>query len=289
MQTKNTLVWAILVSASVFCALLVLFMFRHLKAMEADFNNKKSSLIRENMDLKDEVDSIKSELTERAEAMVMLQEENEALKVKYSEEFEGLRQENVSLKERLEEMSQRPFIEEVRSAMLREQNPVMRKFLEKVLYNTTLIKSGKNIELEPIVVAGEGRGRKMDKTIEFEEAVQGKPEDAEIAQSGNRGEVMPERVYEKTVPADMRLRSATGKTGAVLTVDPKYSLAVINLGREDGVAENLPVAIVENDKVKARGEIISVRYKVSAAFLQEFSYNYSIKNIKEGDEAVITR
>ena len=156
MQSKKSLLWALLISVSIFCVILSFLMYRHLKEKELEFNTNKARLIKENMDLKDNVSTLKDELVKQAEAVTHLGEENQKLKDEYVGVVDKLREENAAFGARIKELEGRPLIQQLRDAAYNEDNENLRKFLEKVLYNIVLIKSGKSIELEPTVVAEHG-------------------------------------------------------------------------------------------------------------------------------------
>jgi hypothetical protein len=77
------------------------------------------------------------------------------------------------------------------------------------------------------------------------------------------------------------------KTGKVLSVDAKDNLLVIDLGRQDDVKQGNRCIILKDEKEMASGEVISVRYNVSAVFVDDLKFNNKISNIKEGNTALI--
>jgi len=261
-QNKKYMLWAVLVSVSVFCVVLVFAMFYHLKRVETDFGNKKAILIKDNMDLKDKIYSLNAEILKKAKQLTLAEEEKAKIKAAYDNDVSSLRDENNTLKQEVAELEGKPIVEQIREAAHKEQNENLKKFLEKTLYSIILIKSGKNIELEPIVVENAGGNENEEQSAEgvFEEGVQAA----------------------ETAPLISK-----GKEGKVLSVDKKYSLIVIDIGRSDGVKENQSCLILRGGKNMASAKIISVRYKVSAAFVDEMSYGYNIRDLKEDDDALV--
>ena len=79
------------------------------------------------------------------------------------------------------------------------------------------------------------------------------------------------------------------RKGKVISVDQKYSLAVFDIGRKDGVEKGKQCAILKDDKEIAQAEVISTRYNVSAAFIYETAYGHNIRDIKEGDGVLVTK
>ena len=261
MQNRKTLSLAILVSVSFFCLILVLSMFRHLKRMESDFRDKKAALVKENMDLKDEFGFLQEELVQKAEALTFLAEENEKLKEEYTTRIESMKSENAALGQKIKDLEEKPLAEQLRDALYSEKNEKLKKFLEKVLYNIMLIQSGKSIALEPIVVA------------EREEGVPAETAGAKLER--------------EPAEAPKRMLLPAGKKGKVLSVDKKHNLIVVDLGKRDDVVEGAECVILKGEKEIASAEIISVRYNVSAAFVNDWRYNYHIRNIKEGEAVFI--
>lgn len=262
MQNKRALLWAILVSISVFSIILALSMFRHLKNMETEHNRKGVALIKSNMDLKDQVGILRDELTKRAETLTRLEEENKKMQEEYAGKLEALEKENSTLAAKLGNLGKRPLVQVLRDAAYREESQDVRRFLEKVLYNIVLVKSGRSVVLEPIVVAKKRESRQLGAT-----------------------EKMPVGITEEGIQEAIPI--VAGKRGKVLSVDKKYNLIVIDLGRKDEIKEEQQCMILKDNKEIALAKIISVRYKVSAAFVDEIKYNYNISDIKDGDSVLV--
>ena len=239
-------------------------MYRHLKSAEADFSTKKALFIKENMDLKDRLGLVEEKLQKETEAVTSLTGENEKLKEAYDADIATLREESASLVVKIKALEERPLIQQLREAAYREEDEKLQKFLEKVLYNIVLIKSGKSIELEPIVIAEKG-------TSDEEE------ERFDTTTRDDGGMTAIERTYD----------TSQGERGRILSVDSKHNLVVIDVGRKDNIAENQRCIIFKEGKKIASARIISVRYKVAAAFVDELKYQYDIFSIQEGDEVVV--
>ncbi|MDD5174101.1 MAG: hypothetical protein PHV48_04680, partial [Candidatus Omnitrophica bacterium] len=126
-------------------------------------------------------------------------------------------------------------------------NENIRMVLDDSLRKIELIKEGKAVNLEPIVVKDDN-------------ALQSALLDQENAQ----------------------------KKGEVLSLDKKSSLVVINLGRKEGVKEGDRLRIFKDADQIAGGEVISVRYRISAAVIDDIRYKSTIDDIKEGYEATLT-
>lgn len=266
MHSKKTLLGAILLSITIFSVILAGSIYHHLKKAEADFKSKEAALVKANIDLKDEIVDAREEIMQKAASMTLLEEENQKLKYEYSEEFEALKEENTILADKIAQLEEKPLIEHLRDAINTERNRNVRKFLEKVLYNIVLVKSGKNVELEPIVVATK------------EEEIISEPE--EIKKSTKKARV-------KTEPEEEQPSFLVGKKGKILSVDRRFNLIVINLGRNDNVKEEDRCIILKDDKAIGEARIINLRYRVSAAFVDEMESGYNIRKIQEGYEVLV--
>ena len=272
MNDKTRFLMAILIAVSLFLAVLVVSIYGNLKKTELRFNERKATLIKENLDLKDANKTLENTLNQKKEAFTLLEQERktieeklagfeqekEAIKKDYENELLSLKKENASLTSKLEELEKKTLAEHIQEAIKKEGNETLKKFLAKVVYNIEIIKKGGNIELEPIVVTESGEQK--------EEAV------TEESQTGSRKKPSPQ--YQ-------------GRKGKVISVDQKYSLVVFDIGRKDGVEKGKQCAILKDDKEIAQAEVISTRYNVSAAFVYETAYGHNIRDIKEGDGVVI--
>ncbi|MFH1753642.1 MAG: hypothetical protein ABH875_05615 [Candidatus Omnitrophota bacterium] len=272
MRDKSRFLIAILVSVSVFLIFLVIAIFNQQKNMELEFNERKAKLIKENLDLKDDKENLGTKITQKEEAIALLQEKRNAveselktfedrvkgMRDEYEHQVLELKEENVSLTQRIEYLESMPLSSRIKEAIANEENQKLRTFLAKVISNIDIIEKGGDIELEPIVVT--------DK----------KEEEEELEQSAGQRGVRQESVVE-----------ILEKTGNIISVDEKYSLIVFDLGRKDGAERGAQCAIAKGDRKIAAAEIISSRYRVAAAFIYEMEYGYSIKDIKEGDSVII--
>ena len=270
MYSKKALLGTILLSVTIFSIILAGSLYRYLKKVESDFKSKEAALVKENIELEDELGYMREEIMKKAATLTLLEEENENLKHKYSIEFETLKEENMVLAQRIVQLEERPLIEHLRDAVNTERNRKVRKFLEKVLYNIVLVKSGKNVEMKPIVVA-----------TKDEEVV---PEPMETGKRTTEAKMKPEPEEVERQPS-----FPAGKKGKILSVDRRFNLIVINLGRNDNVKEEDRCVVLKDDKVIAGARIINLRYRVSAAFVDEMESGYSIRKIKEGYEVLIEK
>ena len=270
MREKTRFLMALLIAVSLFLIALVASLYGSLKKTEAQFNERKAVLIKENLDLKDSAKAVEELLNQKKESLVILEkerkniddkiagfnEEKDALKKEYEEELLALKTENASLKAKMTSLRKKTLAESIDEAIEEEDNENLKKFLAKVKYNIEVIKKGGNIELEPIIVTDIGEGAGTGPALE-------------------------------TAPSKKISTQTAAREGKVMSVDSKYSLVVFDLGRKDGVKQGGQCSILKDGKEIASAEIISTRYNVSAGFVYETAYGYAIDDIREGDGVAV--
>ncbi len=265
MEYKNRLVEIVLIALCILFIILAWASFQHLKKMEETFNEEKAVLIKENMSLKDTLSNIETELSEKTSAIMFLERAKESLETeiktvkevnrkiqgKHAEELDFLREENALLSEKISELESGSLATQIEEAIAEEPNENIRRVLEEALYKINAIKSGNIIDLKPIVVT------KKDS---------------------------PDIIYEEA-PSMPSVSGTT--TGDVVSVNKKYNLIAFNLGRMDKVKEGDQCIVLKDDKEIASAEVISVRYKLSAALISDIKFRYSINDIREGDKILV--
>lgn len=273
---RERIIALVMAIVCVFFLIISVSSFRTMKKSELQFNEKKAVLVKENLDLKDRINalqeivvqkteaagSLEKEKTEISEKLKILKEENDHLLKSYTEKSADLRKKNTVLKKRIASLEASPVVQRLKEAIENETNVSVKKVLEDAVQKVELIKAGKNVTLEPIVVT---------ETQAFPAA----PSDETVA--------APAGVSETVASALPR-----GREGMILSVDKKNALIVINLGSKDGIKEGFQCIVVKDNAISAQAEIISVRYRISAAFMNEFKYGSGMDDIKEGMKVVIT-
>jgi len=259
-RTTKTIIGAVLISITVFGIFLCVSMYQQIKVAEAKFNKEKATLIKEGMDLQDKIDTLAKELKEKASAVSAVESEKQAILEKtktledekkkmaerYMRDIETLKKENDLLNRKVEGFANISLTQLLKEAAAKEGNGTIKKLIEGLLTKIELVKAGKLVNLEPIVVTGEAPATQQK---ELEDT-------ASIPQ---------------------------GKTGKILSLDKNNNLIVIDIGRGNGVKEGQRCVILKDNKEIASGEVISTRYKISAVFVGEIKYGYTINDIKEGD------
>lgn len=263
MHNKNILIGIVLLTVSIVSIVAAVSFFQALKKTELDFNQKKATLVKDNLDLKDRLDSIQDLIAQKTEAVAaaekerkaleqelgILKKENETIIASSGEEIESLKQKSLILKKKIYTLENSSIVQRLKEAIDKEKNENIKKVLDDSLKKIELIREGKSVNLEPIVV---------------------KEDDAPQA-----------------VTITPSVREKAGKKGAVLSLDRKSSLVVINLGRKEDVKEGDKLHIFKEDTQIAGGEIISVRYRISAAVIDDILYKNTISDIKEGYKIIV--
>ena len=265
--TKKTIIVAILISLCIFSIFFSLSLFRHFKTAETKFNNEKASLIKENISLQDQLESIKKDIKVKTDAVTVLEsekkslldqiksteEDSKKLDKRYAELYGGrigaLKKENSSLRNRMLNIGKAPLADFIKNYMGKEENENIKKVLAEALRKVELIQTGKVVNLEPIVVA--------------------------------------ENNAQATTEPASSLGNVAGKAGKIISIDRDNNLIVVDLGRADDVKAGQRCMVMHGDKEIGSGEIISTRYKMSAAFINDIKYKYTFSDIKESDKVLI--
>lgn len=174
--------------------------------MELEFNEKKATLIKDNLDLKDRIQSLEEIASKKTNALVVvekekteleaklktLREENEKLSNNYKElklsytaltskkedfvrQFEELNEKNQYLSERISELENSPLVQRIKEALPQEQNEKIKTVLENALRNIELIQQGRPIDLGPIVVSGKETAQKAASALSTEDLLKKTP------------------------------------------------------------------------------------------------------------------
>jgi hypothetical protein len=271
MEGKNTLFIIILV---IVCALSISFValsYKYAKDIELEYTEKEASIIKENMDLRDWVESEKEKLKEKIKEinavkrekenlvfkLASAEEKNERLKELYSKQIKTLEGEKEIIQKEIRALKKMPLIEVIRKAKNAEEDENTKKVLERTLHNMELIKSGNVVDLKPIVVVEE-EGPKA--------AVSSFTEKAKVSKIAS---------------------SVQNVSGEILSVDRDNNLVVVSLGSKDGMREGGRLEIFNEEEKIASAEIINARYRISAAFIDDIRYKYTVRDIKNGNKVLI--
>ncbi|NQU94767.1 MAG: hypothetical protein HQ549_00860 [Candidatus Omnitrophica bacterium] len=277
--TDNKTLYLIgLSTITVFCIILVFFMVGSLKEAESDFNDHKAAFIKKNMDLEEQVISTNEETAQTKKTLALLEEKSKAMVKQHAGEIEALKEKNITLAAEARESEKKPLADLIQENIAKEEDENVKKLLEKTLRNLELAKSGENIEDVALESANLASNKKA------QEKPEASPEDLRQARMQKTAAELSKT---KTTEIPQSNFLVAGKRGKILSVDKRYNLMVISLGRRDDVTEGEECIVLKNGKEAAFATIISARYKVSAAFLDETKYGYDIRRIKEGDEILV--
>lgn len=277
MHNNNVLLIAVLVVICLLLGVLAFSYSKDLKKTELAFNEKKAVLVKENLDLKDRLDSLQKIISEKTESLTAtakeksavqeqldaLVEKNKELMTSYTAKLEVLSREKEALRKKVLNLDKSPVIERIKDILKKEENDNIRKVLEDVLNKLELIKEGKPVNLEPIVVTKN-----------------------EVLTTSPVIEPAPQK--EEKIEEARKVIEQQEKSGTILSVDRKNSLIVISLGRKEDVAEGYRCKILNNDEEIASAEVVSVRYRIAAAFIDNILGKHSMNDIKEGLKVTIS-
>jgi len=282
MKNQNIVIIVVLVIISLLCMVMAWAMFQNLKNSEAEFNRTKAELISRNLDLKERIDNLQSlmlqkdeevskstlELADKTSMISFLEKEKKSIKSElielrkqtkelqstHSSQVETLIKENEFLSKRIEELEKQTPVESLKKALSEEDEKKVRKILEGVGYEAKMVGSGNAVDLDRVVV---------------KEGIM--PVDIEIENTSDQS----------LIPLE--------KLGKVLSVDRENNLLVIDMGRQDGVEEGQQCIILEGNKEIASAEIISTRYRISAAVIEHIRYGFNINDIKKDNDALVLK
>ena len=239
-----------------------MFFYRSISKAELDFNEKKTLLAKENLELKNNVDSVQATLNDKLEAIdereyrnkildgqfAILTKENERLMKSNAEQLEAFKRKKEALERRIRVLENITTIRYVREAISKETNEEIKRLLEDTLNKIGLIGSGMSINPEPVFTP----------VLETLESVTAPP----VSQENE-------------------------KKGVILSFDSNSQLAVISLGRKDEIKEGDVCKISRDGQEIGSGEVMSVRYRIAAVFVNEIQNRYTIYNIRECDKAIV--
>jgi len=238
--------------------------------MEVEFNAQKVALDKENLDLKIQINSIQDVVNQKMgsinaiekekkkmEAQIAaLKNENKILSMSLSRQLDAINRKNTILKKRIATLENLSLVQRIKQAIGKEDNDSVKIVLEDMLKKVELAREGKSntpqmpdAEPQAVVDSVERNSPQMS--------------------MGENAETVKE------------------KKGAVLSLDRKNNLIVVNFGRKDGVREGDRYKICRDEKEIAQAEVMGVRYRISAAFIDDIKYKYNINDIKEGDIVVM--
>ena len=259
MRDKNKLIVIVLAVACVFLIIVVLSLSQHANSINKAFKKKQGELNSKLAEYKDRIESLQPLIDEKTAALTDAENQKEELKTqvalieaekkKIQADFEALQMKNTTLKKRIQKFENASLETIISEALEKEENSSVKRLMADSLAKVELIRSGKAVDLEPIVITKSA-------------------EEAGLAVSN----ASP---------------SEEGKKFLVIALDAKNNLIAINGGRKDKLKENDRLVVLKNGRKIASASVIAVRYRVTSAFVDSMFGKYAVKDIKEGDEVTI--
>lgn len=248
-NTRNDLPKLLLIVMAIVTMTVVLFAFLYVRMLKFDFDEKKAGLVKEIGALKEEAEGLRASMDEKSRAVAAIEDEKRAVE----RELESVKAGNEELRKELTG----------RLAALERKRKALKKHIARLEKGDPL-----GALKDAIDRSSNGDIRKIlqDAARRVEAVEQGKPVDLEPIVVGT-----PET------------------TGAVVTADRKNCLVVVNLGKKNGVEPGDRVKIYDCDGEIASAEVLSARFMLAAAYVDQFSKGKSIRNLKEGLKAVVTK
>lgn len=242
----------LLIIACIFMAILSFSIYSHMRGIDAKYKTEKAAFIKEKMDLKDELDSIKSDLKLKTDSIASLESEKKAaadelsqikksmvdLEARTSMEKDSLiKSANKKAEKEVPSLNGYTPVQAIKELASRETNESVRKFLDNVVEKLNMITEGKVVALEPIVVTN-----------------------TETPQATVNDE----------------------RQGSVISFDKGSGLVIVNIGRDHSIREGQKLTLYNEKDPIAKATVIKLRYKVSAAVIETYLGKNSAKDVKEG-------
>lgn len=172
LQNRRSILNTTLITAGIFSVVLSIGLLGHLKGIEKKFRQEKTTLVKQNIEFKDKFDSLNATYQAKMQSVTVLETERDTLmgelssiKKKYEElvgranaEMEALRRENRSLKDETDIFKKVSLTQMIKEALDTEKNDNVKRVLEEAMTRIDMIKAGKSVALEPILVTGSDAG-----------------------------------------------------------------------------------------------------------------------------------
>ena len=225
-------------------ALLSVGLFRYVKEVQVESEKEKAVFIKKNAELTSVNKKMEKEFQSLEDSMILIESKNRVV----LKQKEALKKENIFLRKDIKAIKAKPLTKLLEEALAVESNENIKKVMQQAIEKIDMIKSGKVVNLEPILITEKGAAL---------------PEE-------------PKKVIQIPV-----------STGTILSIDRKNNLIAINLGEKNDVKEGERYAIFRGDKELGSAEIISVRQKVSAAVIDDIKPLHTINDIEKGDGVIL--
>lgn len=283
MQDRSNLITGVSVAVCLLFLTLALYFHSNIKKTQTQFDVKKASYTKEGLELKGRLDALQEALSNKIGSATILEDEklelsqkienlkkeNDNILTSFRGQLDTLKKSNALLRRKIADLENTPIIKRINESLESEQSVEIKKVLEEAAGTIERIqteKSGKSVNLEQIVVSQQDLEDTLSEGGQFE---------------------MPAGQLKAAPSAGSMADNPAEKRGTILTIDKKNSLIVTSLGRKEGLKEGGRLKILKKDQHIATAEVISARYRISAATVDDIKYKYKITDIKEGDQVVL--
>ncbi|GEM_PF-1444931 len=272
---NNILIYALILISLVLSVALLL-SFQSSKKLEYEFNEKKALLMKENIDMKEKLNVIERQIADKAESINALEREKD----KYEEDLNGLRKDfqlkmkslvsqldnlgrhKRALKKKIAVLGKTSLSDQLASAASRADNADIKKVLERSLRLIDQIREGKSVDLDSMMAANETA---LQEVPGYE----------------------PNTMKRDYTVADAQKN--TERKGRILKFDPANNYIIINLGSENGVEKGERCKIFKDGQEVGSGEVMSVRFRISAVFIDTIAFKHTMDEVREGLDVEIER
>jgi hypothetical protein len=258
MSDKGKLPTIILAILCAFLALITISIFRYTGSITTDFKNKEAGFIAKTTEYKNQLESLQAAIEQKASALITA--ENKTKEVEHQ------------------------------IALLREESGKIRAEFDEARHNfqkRSLEMKQKLARFEEASVESLIReALKKEESDSVKRVLSDSLASVELIKANKAVDLEPIVVTKQGASAQGIDANDASRAITVVALDRKSKLIAINAGRRDSLKEGDRLTVMRNGKELVSAQVVAVRYRVATAFVDQNRHNYSIKDIREGDEIV---
>ena len=230
-----------LIIMAIVVLMIFLFSFLYVRMLKFDFDQKRDALMTQISDLKEEIEALREGMDRKERMLIDVEREKRSVESALRDARDDNEELRAELTEKLNQLERKRKTLKKRIASLEGGSPLL--MLREAAAKST------NPDVQRILQEAMQRVSLVE---------QGKPISLEpITVGGQVG------------------------GGTIVSFDRRNNLIVVDLGRKSGLSSGDRLSIMRDGGEIASAEVLSTRYLLSAAFIDQFSYGSSIRDIKE--------
>jgi hypothetical protein len=258
MHDKEKLPAIVLAILCVVLALATISLFRYTGRITSDFKNKETGFIAKTKEYKSQLESLQSTIDDKIAALASAENRTK-----------DMEREIASLKEESEKIRG-------------EFDGERRKFEKRSLEMKKKLDSFEEGAIENII----RQALANEKNESIKKVLTDSLARVELIRSSGAVDLEPIVVTKKGTAAQGIGEDGAPRNITVVALDKKNRLIAINAGRNDKIKEGDRLIVMRDGKELVSAQVVAVRYRVATAFVDQNRHNFSMKDIREGDEIV---